>query len=145
VHPVCLAAHTREDSWRWHTHFEHANFTSLKKLATTGMVCGLPQLEQVDQLCEACLVGKHKRASFSIQASRRATRSIEMVRGDLCGLVTPTPRGNKFFLLLVDDYSRYLWISLLSSKDQATAEIRRIHAVAKRKSGNLLGVLRTDR
>jgi transposase InsO family protein len=69
-----------------------------------------------------------------------------MVHGDLCGPVTPpTHRGSKFFLLLMDDFSRYMWISLLSSKDQAAAKIRRIHVVAERKSGNLLGVLRTDR
>jgi hypothetical protein len=69
-----------------------------------------------------------------------------MVHADLCGSVTPpTPRGNKFFLLLVDDFSRYTWISLMSSKDQATVEIKRIHAVVERKSGNLFGVLRTDR
>jgi transposase InsO family protein len=45
----------------------------------------------------------------------------------------------------MDDFSRYMWISLLLSKDQAAAKIRRIHVVAERKSGNLLGVLRTDR
>jgi hypothetical protein len=61
---VCLAAHIGEDSWRRHARFGHANFTSLKKMATAGMVRGLPQLEQVDQLCEACLAGKHKRTSF---------------------------------------------------------------------------------
>jgi hypothetical protein len=36
-------------------------------------------------------------------------------------------------------------VSLISSKDQATTEISRIHAIAERKSGNLLCALRTDR
>jgi hypothetical protein len=56
----------------------------------------------------------------------------------------PTPRGNRYFLLLVDDYSRYMWVSLISSKDQVAAEIKRTQAAAERKSGNLLCALRTD-
>jgi hypothetical protein len=29
------------------------------------------------------------------------------------------PRGNKYFLLLVDDLSRYMWVVVIPSKDRA--------------------------
>jgi hypothetical protein len=58
--PVCLAVCTSEDAWRWHANFGHVNFTSLRKMAAGGLVCGLPELDQVEQMCEACVVGKHK-------------------------------------------------------------------------------------
>jgi hypothetical protein len=64
AHPVCLAAHTSENSWCWHARFGHVNFTSLKKMASDGLVRGLPELDQIEQLCEACLAGKHHRAPF---------------------------------------------------------------------------------
>jgi transposase InsO family protein len=100
----------------------------------------------VEQLCESCLAGKQWRTSFPHQATRRASKSLELLHGDLCGPVSPpTPRGNKYFLLLVDDYSRYLWVSLISSKDQAATEIRIIQSAAERKSDNILCALRTDR
>jgi hypothetical protein len=38
-----------------------------------------------------------------------------------------------------------MWISLLPSKDQASTTVKRVQATAERKSGNLLGGLRTDR
>jgi hypothetical protein len=38
-----------------------------------------------------------------------------------------------------------MWLSLLPSKDCATTKIKRIQAAAERKSGNVLGTLRTDR
>jgi hypothetical protein len=38
-----------------------------------------------------------------------------------------------------------MWVSLISSKDQVAAEIKRTQAAAERKSGNLLCALRTDR
>jgi transposase InsO family protein len=92
------------------------------------------------------LAGKHGRAPFPQQATHRATKSLELVHGDLCGPISPiTPSGNRYMLLLVDDFSRYMWVSLLSSKDQAALEIQRIQAAVERKSGNLLCALRTDR
>jgi hypothetical protein len=45
----------------------------------------------------------------------------------------------------VDDFSRYMWVSLLSSKDQAALAIKRVQAATERKSGNVLCALRTDR
>jgi transposase InsO family protein len=122
------------------------NFSSLRRMGTTSHVKGLPVLDQVDQLCDACLVGKHKRAPFPQMASRTSVRALELLHGDLCGLVSPaTPSGNMFFLLLVDDYSRYMWILLMPSKDHAVFVIKRIQASAERKSGKVLGALRTDR
>lgn len=45
---------------------------------------------------------------------------LELVHGDLCGPITlATPGGKKFFLLMVDDYSRYMWMELLPSKGYA--------------------------
>jgi hypothetical protein len=87
--PVCLSVHTEEDAWRWHAHFEHANFASLRKMGSTGLVYGLPVLEQVEQICEACLAGKHRRVSFPQSVTRRATRSLELLHRDLCRPISP--------------------------------------------------------
>jgi hypothetical protein len=64
--PVCLAVHTGVDSaWTWHARFGHLNFDSLRRLAKGDMVRGLPLVEHVNQLCDACLAGKQRRASFA--------------------------------------------------------------------------------
>ena len=68
------------------------------------------------------------------------------MHGDICGPITPaTPSGNRYFLLLVDDFSRFMWVSLLPSKDAATTAIKRIQAAAERKTGKKMVTLRTDR
>jgi transposase InsO family protein len=51
----------------------------------------------------------------------------------------------RFFLLLVDDYSRYMWLHLLSSKADAAAAIRQFKAAAETKTRKKLKVVRTDR
>jgi hypothetical protein len=71
--PICLAARFGEDVWCWHARCRHINFTTFRKMASAGLVRGLPSLEQVDQICEACLVGKHRCVPFSQQATQRAT------------------------------------------------------------------------
>ncbi|WVZ82883.1 hypothetical protein U9M48_030091 [Paspalum notatum var. saurae] len=78
-------------------------------------------------VCDSCLAGKQWRLAFPIEAKYRATHKLELVHGDLCGLVTPTtPSGNKLFFLLVDDLSRYMWLILLSTKEQAITRAPRL-------------------
>jgi hypothetical protein len=67
------------------------------------------------------------------------------VHGDLCGLISPsTPVGNVYFLLLVDDMSRYMWLTLLRSKADAPAAIMAFQARVERETGKKLKVLHTD-
>jgi transposase InsO family protein len=67
------------------------------------------------------------------------------VHGDLCGLVTPaTPGGRRYFLLLVDNLSRYMWVVVLGSKGEAADAIRRAQAAAEAECGRKLRVLHTD-
>jgi len=88
------------------------------------MVHGLPSLEHVDQVYNACLIGKHRRTPFPEQARWRAAGILDLVHGDLCGPTSPmTPSSNKFFLLLIDDLSRYMWLVLLPSKDHVASAI----------------------
>jgi transposase InsO family protein len=67
------------------------------------------------------------------------------VHGDLCGPVTPaTPGGRRYFLLLIDDLSRYMWVVVLGSKGEAADAIKRAQAAAEAECGRKLHVLRTD-
>jgi transposase InsO family protein len=70
---------------------------------------------------------------------------LELVHGDLCGPVTPaTPGGRRFFLLLVDDVSRYMWAVLLDTKAAVADAIKCHQAVAEKECSHKLRVLRTD-
>jgi transposase InsO family protein len=67
------------------------------------------------------------------------------VHGDLCGSVTPaTHGGRRYFLLLVDDLSCYMWVVVHGSKGEAADAIRRAQATAEAECGRKLHVLRTD-
>jgi hypothetical protein len=85
-------------------------------------VVGLPPIKGVDKHCDGCYISKPKCTPFPNQANYRVDKPLELVHGDLCGLVKLTmPSGKNMFLLLVDDQSRFKWISLLKSKCDAVA------------------------
>jgi hypothetical protein len=73
---------------------------------------------------------------FVAKAEYRAERRLELVHGDFCGPISlATPRGNKYFLLLVDDLSRYMWVAAIPSKDRAATVIKDIQTRAEGESG----------
>jgi len=83
--------------------------------------------------------------SFPKAAKYRTADALELVHGDLCGPITPaTNGGRRYFLLLMDDCSRYMWLQLLTSKDEAAEAIKKFKAHAEAKSGKKLRVLWTD-
>jgi hypothetical protein len=144
--PMCLATQGTSPAWRWHSKYGHLNFRGLKRLAEGEMVRDLPQIEHVDQVCDNCLIGKQKRATFPSVARYRAKEKLELVHGDLCGPVTPATSGAKrYFFLLVDDVSRYMWLVLLAMKGEALSAFTAFQARAKAEAGRKIGTLCTDR
>ena len=47
--------------------------------------------------------------------------------------------------MLVDDYSRYMWLQLLTSKTEVAEAVKKFKAHVEAESGKKLRVLRTDR
>jgi transposase InsO family protein len=142
---VCLVAQRSDEAWRWHERFGHLHFDALRKLAKDDMVCGLPDIEHIKQLCDCCVATKQRRVSFPAVAKYRAQGLLDLVHGDLCGPITPAmPGGRRHFLLLVDDHSRYMWVRLLRSKDEAPVAIEQWQALVDAETGRVLRVLRTD-
>jgi hypothetical protein len=87
------------------------------------MVRGMPHIKHAGELCDGCLAGKQRRLPFPKAAKYRAGNALELVHGDLP--ITPaTHGGRRYFLLLVDDCSRYMWLRLITSKDEAAAAIK---------------------
>ncbi|KAH9149898.1 hypothetical protein AeRB84_007167, partial [Aphanomyces euteiches] len=61
-------------------------------------------------LCETCAYAKSKRSPFNSSAVFRAQTFLSLVHSDIWGPCSfPSPSGNKYFVVFVDDYSRYTW------------------------------------
>jgi IS30 family transposase len=84
--------------------------------------------------------------SFPKATTFRAEKPLQLVYVDLCGPISPPkPAGNKYFMLLVDDHSRWMDVSMLKSKDQAVDVFVRYKAEMQNQTGEKIKVLRSDR
>lgn len=65
---------------------------------------------------------------------------------DLCGPITPTStRGKKYFYLLVDEYSRWIWVYNLYRKFEVLGSFKRFKLMVEKSLGYELKTLRIDR
>jgi transposase InsO family protein len=55
-----------------------------------------------------------------------------------------TPSGKSYFLLLIDDCSKYMWLHLLAAKSDIVAVIQRFKALVKTETRRHLWVLLID-
>jgi transposase InsO family protein len=109
------------------------------------MANGIPVVDHVEQVCEGCTLGKQHRSAFPKSSSYIAQKGLELFHTYLCGQITPTtPGGKAYFLLVVDDYSRYMWIELLRSKDEALAYLKKVKARAETELEGKLKAVRID-
>ncbi|KAI3518152.1 hypothetical protein L1887_06594 [Cichorium endivia] len=143
---VCFAAKIDDSVWLWHKRMGHISFSTMKQMGDKGMIEGMPQIKIPSQPCEGCLVGKQTRNPFPSHTIYRAKKKLELIHGDLCGPVTPpTPSGNRYFMLIVDDFSRVMWVYLLKSKDEAFQAFKNFRSKVETETGEKVKVFRTDR
>ncbi|KAH6764612.1 importin alpha isoform 2 [Perilla frutescens var. frutescens] len=110
-----------EVSWLWHRRLNHLNFRTINHLAKKDLVDGLPkEIFKKTGVCGPCQKGKQVRSSFKNRSHPPGTTApLQLLHMDLFGLVRPpTPKGKRFTLVVVDDFSRYTWVEFLKSKDE---------------------------
>lgn len=141
-----VAVSSSSTSELWHLRLGHLNYKSLNTMAHRGMVFGLPKL-RAKQQCEDCVVSKRSRTSFPNGRGSRKTNSVlQLVHIDLCGPMSEQSLGgNKYFFLLVDDYSRFCWVYLIKNKSEAFQNFLNFHTLVERETGRKLKIVGRDR
>ena len=92
------------------------------------------------------MVGKYVRAPFLKETKFRASKPLELIYADICGPITPSiiNRG-KYFLLIVDDFSRLMWVAILKDNSKAFGAFKKFKTLVENESnGALIKCLRTD-
>nr|GEV78260.1 retrovirus-related Pol polyprotein from transposon TNT 1-94 [Tanacetum cinerariifolium] len=120
--PICLLSKTsKTKSWLWYRRLSHMNFGAINHLARQGLVRGLPKLKfEKDHLCSACAMGKSMKKSYKPKSEDTNQDKLYLLYMDLCGpMCVESVNGKKYILVIVDDYSRFTWVKLLRSKDEA--------------------------
>ncbi|CAI7805290.1 unnamed protein product [Closterium sp. NIES-54] len=123
---VKVSARSGETDWATaHRRLGHVAMPLLKQLEKDGAVKGLKLNGQPpDDNCEICLLSKLTRFPFH-SVTGRSKKPLELVHMDLVGpLPVQGHKGERYFLTIVDDWSRLMWAYPLKQKDHASSTIK---------------------
>ncbi|GFS99797.1 retrovirus-related Pol polyprotein from transposon TNT 1-94 [Trichonephila clavipes] len=130
----------------WHQRFCHVNNDYLVKTSKNDSVKGLPRLTDNGKTrCIPCKLAKSKRVSFKKTGAVRSKRPLELLHMDLCGpMPTESQGGNKYFLSIIDDYSRKVTVFPIRNKSDVFHTFIRFQKRAERFLSRKVIAVRTD-
>jgi hypothetical protein len=110
----CLITKTNM-GWLWYHRLAHVGIRNLHKLQKRGHIIGLMNVAfEKDRPCEACQAGKQMVAPHHAKNIMTTTTLLEMLHMDLfCPIAYISIGGNKYGLVIIDDYSHFTWVFFL--------------------------------
>jgi hypothetical protein len=116
---TCLIAKTNM-GWLWHRRLAHVGMKNIHKLLKGEHILGLTNVHfEKDSVCSACQVGKQVGTHHPHKNIMTTDRPLELLHMDLFSPIAYISiDGSKYYLVIVDDYSRFTWVFFLQDKSQ---------------------------
>lgn len=111
-----ISTEASKNTLLWHKWLAHISEKGLECLFKQGLIGNKKPTSL--SFCEFCVLGKASRASF--KTTTHITKDkLDYIHSDLWGLARITTHGGtRYFLTLIDDFSRKLWAFMLKSKEE---------------------------
>ena len=108
----------------WHAHLGHPSLSCLQLLAFQGHL-GSVQFQNFN--CTSCHFGKQTKLPFNNSESF-SFAPFDLIHSDIWGPVpVSTEGGSRYFVIFVDDLSRYTWIYLLHHRSELMSIYQTFH------------------
>jgi transposase InsO family protein len=142
----CLIAKTNM-GWLWHRRLAHVGMRNLRKLQKEGHILGLMNVGfEKDMPCGACQAGKQVGAPHHAKNIMTMTRPLEMLHTDLFGPIAYISIcGNKYDLVIVDDYSRFTWVFFLQDQSKTQEVLNKLLKRAQNEFDAKVKKIRNDK
>ena len=106
----------------WHRRLGHLNQDSLKHFFTNtdlekeyGKVPSLGSEGPTTTSCTTCILSKQRR-SHSSKPVTRATVPFQLIHSDSCGPLPISFGGSRYYILYIDEFTRYVFVYFLKTK-----------------------------
>ena len=130
----------------WHRRFGHIAVSDLQVLHRKGLVDGFVVDEKSEiKDCETCVRIKRKPLQLPPPKECTATYPGELIHTDVWGPASEIGTdGARFYLIIVDDYSRHWTIRLMKYKDDAGERLKEYIAYVERQLGKVVKNIHAD-
>jgi transposase InsO family protein len=134
-----------DESWLWHRRMGHMHFDNLVKVNKREAVREMPQITKpTNTLCKHCQQGKQTKTRFKSK-EYSTTKPLEIVHTDLVGpTTTKVLKGERYFMLLVDDYTRMTAVCFLKNKSEAFENFKIYKEMVENEMDSRIKCLRSD-
>jgi hypothetical protein len=123
----------------WHRRLGHPGHEALSKLASS-VPCSI---EDCSDLCHACQLGRHVCLPFPVSSSR-ASNKFDLIHCDLWTSPVVSVLGYKYYLVILDDCTHYLWTFPLRLKSDTFSTLARFIAYASTQFAARVKVVQCD-
>ncbi|GJX18312.1 zinc finger, CCHC-type containing protein [Tanacetum coccineum] len=129
------------DSILWHARPGYVHFKRMLDMSKDRLILAF---DMDTKKCQTCMLNEITKKPF--QNVKRETEVLELIHSDLCDLHATLSLGNKkYFVTFIDDASRFCYVYLLHSKDEALDKFKVFKTKVELQQGSLIKRFRTDR
>ena len=103
----------------------HIRFSQINKSSRHKVVRDLPNITLPENItCKSCQFDNQTKVQFNAKEGS-SSKPLELIHTDICGPVKKkSPRGEQYYILFINDFSRMCWIGLLKHKDEAFEKVQ---------------------
>ena len=124
----------------WHKRMGHPSLKITELVSNTSS----KNNNYGNKACDVCQRAKQTRDSFPL-SNHKAASAFDLVHCDLWGpYKTPSSCGAYYFLTIVDDYFRAIWIFLLLDKKEVSRALMNFIAIIERQYEKQVKMIRSD-
>ncbi|GJT18772.1 zinc finger, CCHC-type containing protein [Tanacetum coccineum] len=119
----------------------HVHFKRMQDMSEDGLI---PAFDMENEKCKTCMLTKITKKPF--HNVKHETEVFELIYSDLCDLhATPSLGNNKYFVTFIDNASRFCYVYLLHTKDEALDKYKVFKTKVELQQGSLIKRFRTDK
>nr|KAJ0219335.1 hypothetical protein LSAT_V11C300134630 [Lactuca sativa] len=117
---VCMASTSTSNNFNkyelWHARLGHVHYKRLKDMSKMSLILAFDMKN--NRKCKTCMLTKITRQAFKDVV--KESKVLDLIHSDLYDFhVTPSLGNKKYDVTFIDDASRYCYVYLLHSKDEA--------------------------
>jgi len=140
IQTICNSSNFIPSDALWHFRLGHLSHARLQ-----NMISLYPSINiNKNAVCDLCHYAKHKHLPFSSSLSHAST-NFELIHFDIWGPIsTVSVHVHRYFLTILDDHNRFLWIILLKTKAKVSTHVKNLITLIQNQFHITPKTIRTD-
>lgn len=127
----------------WHRRFAHLGPEKLRNLHKVTTLREAIKIPKHREICDVCQLTKMTNKFPNLLSDHKSSR-LSLIQLDIAGPFPKSLRGNRYFLLIIDSFSRKNWVIPLKQKSDAISSLQSFKAAVENEINEKIKAVRSD-